>query len=141
MAKSLEAPFEAVTDHGGNLSHAAKLFPEAPRPWLDLSTGINPHSYPFAALPASTYTRLPDNSRLAALADAAANTYGAPSPVNIVAAPGTQLLLPMTAALANKGQAVILSPTYAEHRRAAAIAGHVPVETSEIADLDTADLA
>ncbi|MEM7423963.1 MAG: aminotransferase class I/II-fold pyridoxal phosphate-dependent enzyme, partial [Pseudomonadota bacterium] len=59
----------------------------------------------------------------------------------IVAAPGTQLLLPMTAALAKKGQAVILSPTYAEHRRAAAIAGHVPVETSEIADLDTADLA
>jgi cobalamin biosynthetic protein CobC len=32
--------------HGGALSMAARLFPHAPRPFLDLSTGINPVPYP-----------------------------------------------------------------------------------------------
>ena len=32
--------------HGGRLCVARSLFPNVPQPWIDLSTGINPRSYP-----------------------------------------------------------------------------------------------
>jgi cobalamin biosynthetic protein CobC len=130
-----------VNDHGGSLSQAEKLFPDAPRPFLDLSTGINPHSYPLPDFSESVFTRLPDEARLHDLRTLAAQVYGAPSPAHVAAAPGTQILLPLVASLAPQGRAAILSPTYAEHRRAAAIAGHEAIETTDIADLSAADLA
>ncbi len=37
---------------------------------------------------------------------------------------GTQILLPLVAGLARPGRAAVLTPTYAEHARAAALAGH-----------------
>ena len=37
--------------HGGNLGAARRLFPDAPEPWIDLSTGVNPHAYPLPDLP------------------------------------------------------------------------------------------
>src|SRR3546814_10553213 len=46
--------------HGGDLARARALFPEAPEPWVDLSTGINPHSYPYSPLPANAFSRLPE---------------------------------------------------------------------------------
>ena len=52
----------AVADHGGSLGRARSLFPDAPEPWIDLSTGINPHSYPLFDLPATALTRLPELS-------------------------------------------------------------------------------
>ena len=57
--------------------------------------------------------------------------YGAPSAAQIVPAPGTQILLPLVAGLARRGRAAILTPTYAEHARAARLAGHSVVETRE----------
>ncbi len=59
----------------------------------------------------------------------------------MVAAPGTQILLPMIAALAPKGRAAVLSPTYAEHARAAATAGFAVDAVSDRADLAGAELA
>ena len=132
---------DEVTDHGGSLSRAARLFPDAPLPWLDLSTGINPHSYPVGEIPASVFQRLPEESRLRTLEETAARAYGVPSNGSVVAAPGTQILLPLVAGLVAPGRAAVLSPTYAEHRRAAAIAGHDVAETSDIEALGGADLA
>src|SRR5690606_4349861 len=43
----------AAVDHGGSLGRARALFPQAPEPFVDLSTGINPHSYPLFDLPAT----------------------------------------------------------------------------------------
>ena len=134
-------PLDEIADHGGSLSRADRLFPAAPKPWLDLSTGINPHSYRFADLTESAFRRLPETAQLARLLNAATRAYGAPSPRNLVAAPGTQILLPLVASLVPPGRAAILSPTYAEHRRAAAIAGHDAVAVSSFADLADADLA
>jgi cobalamin biosynthetic protein CobC len=132
---------QPVLDHGGSLANARRLFPGAPEPWIDLSTGINPHSYPFFDLPQAALTRLPERSRIAELCAVAAEAYGAPSGANAVAAPGTQILLPLAMRLVDPGRAVILGPTYAEHARAAALAGHQVVETSRIEDLAAADLA
>ncbi|MCT7377658.1 threonine-phosphate decarboxylase CobD [Chelativorans salis] len=141
MALLRDNPAREVTDHGGSLSRAEALFPGAPKPWLDLSTGISPHPYPLSDLSASTFQRLPEPAQLEALMDAAAQAYGAPGAMNIAAAPGTQILLPLVAGLVAGGKAAILSPTYAEHRRAAAIAGHDVSEVSDFSALYDADLA
>lgn len=141
MSRSDGTSLVDVADHGGSLSRAGRLFPDAPRPWLDLSTGINPHSYPFGDIDAGAFTRLPEDSRLQALLETAARAYGAPSPRNIVAAPGTQILLPLVATMAGRGKAAILSPTYAEHYRAAAMAGHETVEVADPEGLRRSDLA
>ncbi|TIM26665.1 MAG: threonine-phosphate decarboxylase [Mesorhizobium sp.] len=138
--KSLDGA-AAVVDHGGSLGRARALFPHAPQPFVDLSTGINPHSYPFFELPATALSRLPEAARVRDLADVAASAYGAPSAANVVAAPGTQILLPRIASLVSPGKALVLGPTYAEHQRAAAIAGHAVTEIDDFDALAGADLA
>lgn len=130
-----------VGDHGGSIGRARALFPSAPEPIVDLSTGINPHSYPLFDLPATALTRLPEPGRLLELCDVAAKAYGAPSAACVAAAPGTQILLPRVAELVQPGRARVLGPTYAEHARTAVLAGHA-VETVEKASaLASADLA
>jgi len=131
----------AVTDHGGSLDRARALFPQAPEPWVDLSTGINPHSYPLFDLPATALSRLPEPARVHELNAIAAAAYGIPSALNIASAPGTQILLPRVASLVAPGRALVLGPTYAEHARAAALAGHAVSEVGDIDALAGADLA
>ena len=110
--------------HGGDLAAARRMFPDAPEPFVDLSTGINPHPYPMPALAPEIFARLPDRTAVRRLAAVAAQAYGAPSPDHVLPAPGTQILLPMIAGLVPSGRAAILRTTYAEHERAATLAGH-----------------
>jgi cobalamin biosynthetic protein CobC len=128
-------------EHGGDLLQGRRLFPDAPKPFIDLSTGINPYSYPLPPLAPELFARLPQPDALDQLAAVATEAYGAPSPACIVAAPGTQSLLPLVGALGRIGNAAILSPTYAEHARAAALAGHHVIETPDLDRLRAADLA
>src|SRR5262245_63513635 len=121
--------------HGGDLEAARQLFTDAPEPFIDLSTGINPYSYPLPQLPADLFTRLPDPEALAGAAMIAAQGYGAPTAAHVVPAPGTQILLPLVAALVDPARAAVVEPTYREHARAAALAGH---RVSEVANLDAA---
>ena len=131
----------APIEHGGDLGAARLLFPGAPEPFIDLSTGINPYPYPIPPLPPDLFARLPEQAALERLADVAARAYGAPSAAHVVAAPGTQMLLPLVAALVRSGRAAVLGPTYAEHIRAAARSGHRVEEVAEPADLRDAALA
>src|SRR5579872_5003546 len=94
--------------HGGDLGEARRLFPGAPEPFVDLSTGINPHPYPTPRLGAALFARLPDRAAAASLAATAAAAYGAPSAAHVVPAPGTQILLPVAAGLVSAGRAAIL---------------------------------
>lgn len=130
-----------MVDHGGSLGRAKALFPHAPQPFVDLSTGINPHSYPLFELPATALSRLPEAARLRELARVAAGAYGAPSAENVAVAPGTQILLPRVASLVSPGKALVLGPTYAEHARAAAIAGHAVAEVDDFEALAGAEIA
>jgi cobalamin biosynthesis protein CobC len=127
--------------HGGDLGAARRLFPRAPEPFIDLSTGINPQSYPVPQLSSDVFARLPEPAALDRLAAAAATAYGAPSRDHVVPAPGTQILLPVVAALVRPGRAAVLGPTYAELIRVAALAGHSVTEVGDIAQLGDADLA
>jgi cobalamin biosynthetic protein CobC len=131
LADDLDHPLP----HGGGLAAARRLFADAPEPFIDLSTGINPYSYPLPQLAPDLFTRLPDPEALAVLASIAAQSYAAPSAAHVVPAPGTQVLLPLVAALLRPGHAAVMAPTYREHARAAALAGH---RVSEIADLNAA---
>ncbi len=130
-----------MVDHGGSLDRARSLFPGAPEPWVDLSTGINPHSYPYRSISATAFTRLPEPETAATLKAEAAVCYRAGSEKTVVAAPGTQMLLPLVMSLVPPGRAAVLSPTYAEHARTARLAGHVVHEVSDVAELGDANLA
>jgi cobalamin biosynthetic protein CobC len=126
--------------HGGDLAAGRRLFPDAPEPFIDLSTGINPNPYPLSRLPADVFGRLPDADKLASLTAIAAQAYGAPSAAHVVAAPGTQILLPLVAALARPGRAAVLMPSYGEFTRAAAVAGHDVAEVDGLATIGDAQL-
>jgi cobalamin biosynthetic protein CobC len=121
-----------VTDHGGNLAAARQTFPDAPEPWLDLSTGLNPWPWPWPAplppLPAQVWQRLPDDATLNRLVEAATLAYGAPGPDHGVAAPGSQALIQALPRLRPAGRVAVLGPTFAEHRRCWAAAGHAVTE-------------
>ena len=126
--------------HGGDLGAARRLFPGAPEPFIDLSTGINPYPYPVPRLAAELFARLPAPADAQALARAAAHAYGAPSEAHIVPVPGTQIVLPIVARLAPPGRAAVLAPGYAEHSRAAALAGHKAEAVSRLHDCGDASL-
>ena len=116
------SPLEPLA-HGGDLNAARRMFPDAPEPFIDLSTGINPHPYPVPELSPALFERLPDREEVRRLAAVAAQCYGAPSAEHVLPAPGTQILLPQVAMLVPPGRAAILRTTYAEHGRTASLAG------------------
>jgi cobalamin biosynthetic protein CobC len=131
---------EARIWHGGDLDEARRLFPDAPEPWIDLSTGINPIAYPVPPLPASSFERLPSPDAHKRLEAAAAEAYGASHPGMVVAAPGTQVLISLMPALWPRSRVAVLSPTYAEHARAWIKAGHEVAEITSLAEGEAADV-
>ncbi|MEA3182032.1 MAG: cobalamin biosynthesis protein CobC, partial [Gammaproteobacteria bacterium] len=58
--------------HGGRLGAARVAYSQAPQPWIDLSTGINPRSYPAPRARGVTLNRLPDTGELSRLEAVAA---------------------------------------------------------------------
>ncbi|MBP2298380.1 threonine-phosphate decarboxylase CobD [Azospirillum picis] len=127
MARGTDAAPDAARQtplHGGDLGAARAAFPHAPEPWLDLSTGINPWSYPLPPLSADAWTRLPGQDAEAALLASAGDCYRAPSPGVMAAAPGSQALIQILPRLRPPGRVAVLGPTYAEHARCWTLAGH-----------------
>lgn len=106
--------------------------------WLDLSTGINPHPFPFRPS-AEAFTALPRRADLAALLDAARTYYRVPSGAGIIAAPGTQAILQWLPFLVPARTVAVASPTYAEH--AAIWSRHASVRDWDLAASPAADLA
>ncbi|WP_457090171.1 threonine-phosphate decarboxylase CobD [Microvirga sp. P5_D2] len=126
--------------HGGDLGEAARLFPDAPQPWIDLSTGINPIPYPMPPLPPSLFERLPSPGAHKDLERAAAEAYRAADAEMVVAAPGTQVLISLLPALWQRSRVAVLGPTYAEHARAWRLAGHEVVECETPEQAENADI-
>ncbi|HEV2675804.1 MAG TPA: threonine-phosphate decarboxylase CobD [Aliidongia sp.] len=124
-----------VVDHGGALDRAIARFGGRRSDWIDLSTGINPWPYPVPAIPADAWTRLPDAGMLGDLLAAARGFYGAPAAAPLVAAPGSQALIQLLPRLIPPTDVAVLGPTYAEHARCWALAGH-RVQAIGPADLD-----
>lgn len=125
-------------DHGGDLDAARRRYPGAQLPWIDLSTGINPHPYPFTMPPMEAWTQLPQRSAELALRQAAADRYGATSTETVVSAPGSQALIQVLPRLIDPADVVVIAPTYAEHAIAWTRCGHRVSERAAIDDVGAA---
>jgi cobalamin biosynthesis protein CobC len=102
--------------HGGRLGAARAAYSQAPQPWIDLSTGINPRSYPAPRARGSTLNRLPDTGELSRLEAVAAAAFGVGDPQRVVATGGAEpalRLLPYV--LGRPKAAVVAGPTYGSH--------------------------
>lgn len=111
-------------EHGGDLAAVRQRFPDAPLPWIDLSTGINPVPYPLPSLPIDAWARLPARADEEALIAAAARRYGVDEIAGIVAAPGTQALIQILPRLVAKARVAVVGPTYEEHEACWRRQGH-----------------
>lgn len=112
-----------IVAHGGRLDAARRLYPDAPQPWIDLSTGVNPRAYPLPQLSDDVFTRLPDDDAFAALDSAARRAYGASSAVEIVSASGVQAFIQILPRVFPAKRVAILGFTYAEHAACWAASG------------------
>ncbi|MBQ1544026.1 MAG: threonine-phosphate decarboxylase [Caulobacteraceae bacterium] len=111
--------------HGGRLAAAAAAFPHAPTPWVDLSTGINPHGWRGPRAAPAALRRLPDPAGTAALERAAAAAFDlAPADAKAAAAvPGAEAALRLAPRLTGARAVAIASPTYGGHAEAWTAAG------------------
>jgi cobalamin biosynthesis protein CobC len=120
------------------LQEARRLFPLAPEPFIDLSTGINPLPYPIPQLETEAWTRLPEPEAVTALEAVAAKAYGISDAAMVAAAPGTQILISLLPQLFPQDSVAILGPTYGEYARAFAAAGSKVIEARHIGELRAA---
>jgi cobalamin biosynthetic protein CobC len=104
--------------HGGRIDPAALLYPSAPQPWIDLSTGINPIAWPVPGIPLARYQRLPLGRELAQMTAAAADAYGLPANAAIVPVPGSEIAIRLSPRVLGTGRVGILAPTYGSHAAA-----------------------
>lgn len=106
-------------EHGGRLALAAARFPDAPLPWIDLSTGINPWAWAVPPLPQGVWTRLPEPEAVAALEAVAAQHFGLNDARQCLAVPGSDMAMRLLPdALAPNGSVGIVGPTYGGHAAA-----------------------
>ncbi|WP_341208776.1 aminotransferase class I/II-fold pyridoxal phosphate-dependent enzyme [uncultured Sphingomonas sp.] len=103
-----------LTFHGGRIEAAARLYPDAPRPWLDLSTGINPYAWTPPAGLAIDQQRLPSGEALAGLLAAARAAFGFAGA--LAAVPGSELALRLLATLDLPRPWHVVTPCYRTHR-------------------------
>jgi cobalamin biosynthetic protein CobC len=126
-------------EHGGSLDAARRLFPGAPEPFIDLSTGINPFAYPIPPLAEDAWTRLPEPSAITALEAAAAQAYGLGDASMVVAAPGSQSLISLLPYVFRPANVAILGPTFGGYAPAFAAAGSRVTMVANLAEARGAD--
>ncbi|RYY46747.1 MAG: threonine-phosphate decarboxylase [Sphingomonadales bacterium] len=105
------------TIHGGRLSEARQVYGDAPLPWLDLSTGINPQPWPGADSIPIDWRALPDETELRELEAAAAAYFGVAAD-RLCALPGTEIGLRLLDGLGLPAPAHFVSPGYRTHGEA-----------------------
>ncbi|HZV20565.1 MAG TPA: threonine-phosphate decarboxylase CobD [Hyphomicrobiales bacterium] len=121
-------------EHGGRLDVARAAYPSAPEPWIDLSTGISPWTYPAPPISPEALHSLPSPGALQRLADIAHKAYRAPFAAQVVPLPGSDAGLSVLPWLFRTPKRVaVLAPAYSGHAAAWAAAGH---SVAEIAGLD-----
>ncbi|MBO6825947.1 MAG: threonine-phosphate decarboxylase [Sneathiella sp.] len=111
--------------HGGDLDSIRRIYGGDASSWIDLSTGINPSSYPVPTIPADNWARLPGGQTEQNLLQAARDYYQIPDHFDLIAAPGTQSLIQrLPYLLPSNLQIAISKPTYTEHETCWRRAGH-----------------
>lgn len=103
--------------HGGAIDAMRIAYPGAPEPWIDLSTGINPWSYPNITVSPEALRHLPTKAEYEACRLAMAAAIEAP-PQSLTLAPGSELLIRLLPDIIAARRVAILSPTYGDHTEA-----------------------
>ena len=109
--------------HGGRLDEAIEQYGGDREDWLDLSTGINPRTYPIGEISDHVWQRLPGWNAEKNLLDSARQYYQVKKDIGIVAANGTQALIQVLPEILNVEKVAIVSPTYGEHQNCWAMRG------------------
>ncbi len=110
-----------MLNHGGQLQLANAKYPTAPQPWLDLSTGIAPWSWPVPSVPIEVWQRLPEGDP--ELMSAAQKFYRSPN-AQVLAVSGSQAAIEAIPKLVSKSSVALPLWGYAEHQKAWRKAGH-----------------
>lgn len=129
--------------HGGDLADAVIRSGQADMSadnWLDLSTGINPSTYPVPELSADSWTRLPGSEDIATLRAAAVRYYGAPDGAHIVPGPGSQALIQALPTCLPERSVSIVGPTYSGLAAAWSTAGQKAYMRDSLAECDSAGI-
>lgn len=111
-------PLTALMWHGGQTAAAAQLYPAAPRPWLDLSTGISPWAWPVPVLGPEVWQTLPSPAALEQLELAAARAFGLNDAEQIAAVPGSDIAIRLLAQVLRAEDVAIIGQGYAGYRAA-----------------------
>ena len=112
-----------MRDHGGGLDAATVEFGGTRGEWIDLSTGVNPTSYPIPRIAERFWQALPDSGDQEALLCAASSFWDVPKDANITASSGVSALITAIPRLASVGSVGIAQPTYNEHAASFAAVG------------------
>jgi cobalamin biosynthetic protein CobC len=115
--------------HGGALDHMQSAFPNAPLPWIDLSTGINPWPYPIGEISPDAFAHLPTRAAYDDCRNKMSDCFGAP-PESLTLSPGSELLIRLLPDVIPAKRVAILSPTYGDHAQAWRAAGADVIESS-----------
>lgn len=105
-----------ITFHGGASDLIEDLFPHAPKPWVDLSTGINPHPYPFSHPEQSSAWHLPTRLQMDECRLAMANAINS-SEESMLLAPGSELLIRLMPTVLKARHVAVVKDSYADHHR------------------------
>jgi cobalamin biosynthesis protein CobC len=108
-----------MLEHGGNLIAAAKQYGIPLQNWLDLSTGINPNTYPIPPIPARAWQRLPEDDD--GLPEAACQYYGCEA---LLPTAGSQAALQVLPKLRTPSRIAMPRTMYQEHAHAWRQHGH-----------------
>ena len=109
--------------HGGQLTLASEHYQIPLELWLDLSTGINPISYPLPPVPADIWQRLPEVND--GLETAAVAYYGS---THLLPVAGSQEAIQRLPLLRTQSRVGIISPAYHSHQKSWEAAGHEVLE-------------
>jgi len=127
------AALDVFHRHGGRIAAARTAFPDAPQPWLDLSTGINPRPFPARPPSLAERARLPDPEAVQALETLAAGVFGAPAE-RVCAVPGTDVAIRLLPRLLGVARVAIAAQTYGGHAESWRAAGAEIVRTTDDAE-------
>lgn len=126
-------PHEASIRHGGGLRVAAKAYRDAPLPWLDLSTGINPVPWCSGRADVVSLNRLPDPLELLDLEAVAGASFGA-RPERVCAVAGAETAIRLLPLILGPVTVDIVEPTYGAHKESWRVSSMAPnaIEAEQI---------
>ncbi|MEM7491810.1 MAG: threonine-phosphate decarboxylase CobD, partial [Pseudomonadota bacterium] len=116
--------------HGGALDAMSAAYPDTQKPWIDLSTGINPWPYPEASISEQALTRLPTRTFYTECRDAMAAAIGA-QPESLLLSSGSEVLIRLLPDVLSPARVAILQPIYADHIEAWSRTGADIIQTDD----------